>query len=137
RTQLAGWRWEVEAVRDPLVLDAFRQVPRHRFVSDALVTYAYEDRPLPIGYGQTISQPYIVAKMTEVVEPRKRHRALEIGTVGLPGCDTLAVSGRRLHHRDHRTPWCHGPRASRRAGAQECGGAGRRWVLRLARESAF
>jgi protein-L-isoaspartate(D-aspartate) O-methyltransferase len=80
RTQLAGWRWGVEAVHDPLVLEAFRQVPRHRFVSDALVPYAYEDRPLPIGYGQTISQPYIVAKMTELVEPRKGHRALEIGT---------------------------------------------------------
>jgi protein-L-isoaspartate(D-aspartate) O-methyltransferase len=80
RTQLAGWRWGVEAVRDPLVLEVFRQVPRHRFVADALVPHAYEDRPLPIGYGQTISQPYIVAKMTELVEPRKGHRALEIGT---------------------------------------------------------
>lgn len=78
--QLAGWNWGVEAVRDPLVLDSFRQVPRHRFVSDALVPHAYEDRPLPIGYGQTISQPYIVAKMTELVEPRKDYRALEIGT---------------------------------------------------------
>ena len=80
RTQLAGWRWGVEAVRDPVILDAFRQVPRHRFVSELLVPYAYEDRPLPIGYGQTISQPYIVAKMTELVQPRKGHRALEIGT---------------------------------------------------------
>ena len=80
RTQLAGWRWGVEAVRDPVVLDAFRQVPRHRFVSEALSPYAYEDRPLPIGFGQTISQPYIVAKMTELVLPRKGHRALEIGT---------------------------------------------------------
>jgi protein-L-isoaspartate(D-aspartate) O-methyltransferase len=80
RTQLAGWRWGVEAVHDPLVLEAFRQVPRHRFVADALVPHAYEDRPLPIGYGQTISQPYIVAKMTELVEPRKGHRALEVGT---------------------------------------------------------
>ena len=80
RTQLAGWRWGVEAVRDPLVLEVFRQVPRHRFVADALVPHAYEDRPLPIGYGQTISQPYIVAKMTELLEPKKDHRALEIGT---------------------------------------------------------
>jgi protein-L-isoaspartate(D-aspartate) O-methyltransferase len=80
RTQLAGWRWGVEAVRDARVLEAFGQVPRHRFVAAALVLHAYEDRPLPIGYGQTISQPYIVAKMTELVEPRKHHRALEIGT---------------------------------------------------------
>jgi protein-L-isoaspartate(D-aspartate) O-methyltransferase len=79
-TQLAGWRWGVEAVRDPVVLDAFRRVPRHRFVSETLSPYAYEDRPLPIGFGQTISQPYIVAKMTELVQPRKGHRALEIGT---------------------------------------------------------
>jgi len=45
-----------------------------------LVTYAYDDRPLPIGYGQTISQPYMVAKMTELLEPRGEHRVLEIGT---------------------------------------------------------
>jgi len=69
-----------EAVRDARVLEAFRQVLRHRFVAAALVPHAYEDRPLPIGYGQTISQPYIVGKMTELVEPRKDHRALEIGT---------------------------------------------------------
>ena len=80
RTQLATWSWGAEAVRNSLVLDAFRQVPRHRFVPDALVPHAYEGRPLPIGYGQTISQPYIVAKMTELLEPKKGHRALEIGT---------------------------------------------------------
>ncbi len=80
RTQLAGWRLGVDAVRDPIVLNVFRQVPRHRFVSEALVPYAYEDRPLPIAYGQTISQPYIVAKMTELLQPRKNHRVLEIGT---------------------------------------------------------
>ncbi len=80
RTQLASWRWGAEAVRDPRLLEASRQVPRHRFVAEQLVQHAYEDRPLPIGYGQTISQPYIVAKMTELVTPKKDHRALEIGT---------------------------------------------------------
>jgi len=81
RTQIAGSRWSgAEAVRDARVLEAFREVPRHRFVPAALVPLAYEDRPLPIGYGQTISQPYIVAKMTELVEPKKDSRALEIGT---------------------------------------------------------
>ena len=80
-TQIAGSRWAgAEPVRDARVLEAFRQVPRHRFVPAALVPHAYEDRPLPIGYGQTISQPYIVAKMTELVEPKKDCRALEIGT---------------------------------------------------------
>ncbi len=81
RTQIASLRWTgSEAVRDARVLEALRQTPRHRFVPAALVPYAYEDRPLPIGYGQTISQPYIVAKMTELLEPKKEHRALEIGT---------------------------------------------------------
>lgn len=80
RTQLATWDWGAEAVQNPLVLEAFRKVPRHRFVADALRIHAYEDRPLPIGYGQTISQPYIVAKMTELLKPKKGQRALEIGT---------------------------------------------------------
>jgi len=81
RTQIASPRWSAsEAVRDTRVLEAMRQTPRHRFVPTALVPHAYEDRPLPIGYGQTISQPYIVAKMTELLEPKKGQRALEVGT---------------------------------------------------------
>ena len=81
RTQIASQRWSgSEAVRDARVLQAMQQTPRHRFVPPALVPHAYEDRPLPIGYGQTISQPYIVAKMTELLEPKKEHRALEVGT---------------------------------------------------------
>jgi len=81
RTQIAASRWGgAEAVRDARVLEAFREVPRHSFVPAGLAPHAYEDRPLPIGYGQTISQPYIVAKMTELVEPKKDYRALEIGT---------------------------------------------------------
>jgi protein-L-isoaspartate(D-aspartate) O-methyltransferase len=81
RTQIASWRWTgSEAVRDARVLEAMRQTPRHRFVPAAEVSHAYQDRPLPIGYGQTISQPYIVAKMTELIEPKKGQRALEIGT---------------------------------------------------------
>ncbi len=81
RTQIASLRWSgSEAVRDTRVLEAMRQTPRHRFVPQELVPNAYEDRPLPIGYGQTISQPYIVAKMTDLLAPKKEHRALEIGT---------------------------------------------------------
>src|SRR5437879_9728867 len=80
-TQSASLRWSgSEEVRDARVLEALRQTPRHRFIPAALVPHAYEDRPLPIGYGQTISQPYIVAKMTELLEPKKEDRALEIGT---------------------------------------------------------
>ena len=81
RTQIATGRWTgSEAVRNPLVLDSLRTTPRHRFVAADLVAYAYEDRPLPIGYGQTISQPYLVARMTELLEPKAEHRILEIGT---------------------------------------------------------
>jgi len=81
RTQIASLRWtESEAVRDDRVLDAMRKIPRHRFVPAELVPYAYQDQPLPIGYGQSISQPYVVAKMTELLEPKKEHRVLEIGT---------------------------------------------------------
>jgi protein-L-isoaspartate(D-aspartate) O-methyltransferase len=81
RTQIATERWSgSEAVRDPRVLDSLRKTPRHRFVPAELVRYAYDDRPLPIGYGQTISQPYIVAKMTELLQPKGEHRILEIGT---------------------------------------------------------
>ncbi len=62
------------------VLHAMRTVPRERFVPDAVSPYAYENRPLSIGYGQTISQPYIVALMTQLLEPEPTHRVLEIGT---------------------------------------------------------
>ena len=81
RTQIATLRWtESEAVRNPRVLDAMRKTRRHRFVPAELLPYAYDDRPLPIGYGQTISQPYIVARMTELLEPKTEHQVLEIGT---------------------------------------------------------
>jgi protein-L-isoaspartate(D-aspartate) O-methyltransferase len=67
-------------VRDPRVLAAMRRVPRHRFVPAAWVAEAYEDHPLPIGEGQTISQPYIVALMTELLALRGGERVLEVGT---------------------------------------------------------
>jgi len=71
---------EARGVRDPAVLAAMRRVPRHEFVGPDLRDAAYEDHPLPIGYGQTISQPYIVAVMTELLHPRPEHTVLEIGT---------------------------------------------------------
>jgi protein-L-isoaspartate(D-aspartate) O-methyltransferase len=67
-------------VEDPRVLDAMRAVPRHEFVPAEQVDRAYENRPLPIGFGQTISQPYIVALMTELLEVQSHERVLEIGT---------------------------------------------------------
>ncbi len=66
-------------IRDPRVLEAFRHIPRHRFVEEALQGKAYGDTALPIGFGQTISQPYIVALMTELLQLRTGQRVLEIG----------------------------------------------------------
>lgn len=67
-------------VKDPRVLDAITRVPRERFVSDDLRIFAYENRPLPIGYGQTISQPLIVALMTEALLLTGNEKVLEVGT---------------------------------------------------------
>src|ERR1700688_4041763 len=75
RVQLAG-----RGIRDLRVLNAMRQVPRHEFVAEPLQQNAYEDHPLPIGEGQTISQPYIVAAMLEHLALRSIDRVLEIGT---------------------------------------------------------
>ncbi|MDD2389659.1 MAG: protein-L-isoaspartate(D-aspartate) O-methyltransferase [Desulfobacterales bacterium] len=71
---------EPRGINDPNVLAAFRKVPRHLFVSEALMDQAYGDYPLPIGEQQTISQPYIVAEMTQALELTKDDRVLEIGT---------------------------------------------------------
>lgn len=65
---------------DERVLDALGRVPRHAFVPENQRRYSYDNRPLPIGYGQTISQPYIVAVMTDLVRPEPGARVLEIGT---------------------------------------------------------
>jgi protein-L-isoaspartate(D-aspartate) O-methyltransferase len=67
-------------IRDPRVLDAMARVPRHEFVPEALRDESYADRPLPIEQGQTISQPYIVALMTQLARPGPGDRALDIGT---------------------------------------------------------
>ena len=70
-----------EGIHDERVLQALRDVPRHLFIDEALASRAYENTALPIGYGQTISQPYIVARMTEaLLAGRRLHRVLEIGT---------------------------------------------------------
>lgn len=71
---------ESRGVRDPRVLAAMREVPRHLFVPEAERPHAYEDRPLPIGRGQTISQPYVVALMTELLAPDAADVVLEVGT---------------------------------------------------------
>jgi protein-L-isoaspartate(D-aspartate) O-methyltransferase len=75
KTQLA-----TRGIKDPRVLAAMGKVPRHRFVEHALSSEAYNDHPLPIGHKQTISQPYIVALMTEALELKGNEIVLEIGT---------------------------------------------------------
>jgi protein-L-isoaspartate(D-aspartate) O-methyltransferase len=71
---------EDRGVRSPDTLRAMRATLRHMFLPPELQSRAYEDRPLPIGYDATISQPYVVALMTELMQPAKPHRVLEIGT---------------------------------------------------------
>lgn len=80
RDHLVKYYIEDEGVRDSEVLRAMYTVPRHEFVPDTLREHAYEDRPLPIGMGQTISQPYIVAYMTELLKVDNNSKILEIGT---------------------------------------------------------
>lgn len=67
-------------VKNRSVLEAIRRVLRHEFVPDRYKSQSYVDMPLPIGYDQTISQPYIVAYMTELLDPKKEHKVLEVGT---------------------------------------------------------
>jgi protein-L-isoaspartate(D-aspartate) O-methyltransferase len=80
RAAMVADQIERRGVDDPRVLQAMRDVPRHRFVPAGVQHLAYTDRPLPIGRGQTISQPYIVAYMSEALEVDRTHRVLEIGT---------------------------------------------------------
>jgi protein-L-isoaspartate(D-aspartate) O-methyltransferase len=80
RERMVSTQIEARGIHDYRVLEAMRKVPRHLFVGEALQDQAYGDFPLPIGEGQTISQPYIVAEMTQGLELTKDHRVLEIGT---------------------------------------------------------
>jgi protein-L-isoaspartate(D-aspartate) O-methyltransferase len=84
-------RLVAEGIRDRRVLDVMRQLPRHLFIDEALASRAYEDTALPIGQGQTISQPWVVARMTEaLIEARMPKRVLEIGTGSGYQCAVLA-----------------------------------------------
>jgi protein-L-isoaspartate(D-aspartate) O-methyltransferase len=80
REEMARNQIEARGITSPRVLAAFRQVPRHLFVSEALRDQAYGDYPLPIGEQQTISQPFIVAEMTQALDLGEDDRVLEIGT---------------------------------------------------------
>jgi protein-L-isoaspartate(D-aspartate) O-methyltransferase len=80
RARMVDWQIEARAVKDPNVLSAMRTVPRHVFVRSTEQRSAYNDNPLPIDYEQTISQPYIVAFMTDVLKLTRNSKVLEIGT---------------------------------------------------------
>ena len=80
RLRMVAEQIEAQGITDPAVLAAMRAVPRHRFMPEAERPLAYEDCALPIGNGQTISQPFIVALMTALIEPRPTMRVLEVGT---------------------------------------------------------
>ena len=87
RRRMVDGQIAARGVSDPRVLRAMRRVPRHRFVDASLAPDAYDDRPLPIGHGQTISQPYIVAYMTELLKLPDGAKVLEVGT----GCGYQAA----------------------------------------------
>jgi protein-L-isoaspartate(D-aspartate) O-methyltransferase len=80
RAEMIREQLRARDIRDPRVLDVMSRVPRHVFVPDEQRAGAYEDHPLPIGHGQTISQPYIVAFMTQALKVEADHNVLEIGT---------------------------------------------------------
>jgi len=96
RRRMVSEQIERRGVRDQRVLEAMRRVPRHLFVPLALTERAYEDHPLPIGEGQTISQPYIVAFMTEAARVSPGDRVLEIGTGSGYQAAVLSAIGARV-----------------------------------------
>jgi protein-L-isoaspartate(D-aspartate) O-methyltransferase len=93
-----------KGVEDELVLDAMNKVPRHLFVEQALQAQAYGDSPLPIGEKQTISQPYMVAFMTEALELKGREEVLEIGTGSGYQAAVLSCLARRVYTIERHTP---------------------------------
>jgi protein-L-isoaspartate(D-aspartate) O-methyltransferase len=86
-----------EGIKDSATLRAMREVPRHELVPAELRDEAYENHPLPIGFGQTISQPYIVGYMTEIVRPRRGMRVLEVGTGSGYQAAVLAATGAEVY----------------------------------------
>ncbi|HPY59379.1 MAG TPA: protein-L-isoaspartate(D-aspartate) O-methyltransferase [Methanospirillum sp.] len=102
REEMVNQQILARGIKDPLVLQAMRTVPRHLFVPAPYSREAYQDYPLPIGDGQTISQPYIVAVMTELLSPARGDRILEIGAGSgyqaavLAACGATVISIERI-----------------------------------------
>jgi protein-L-isoaspartate(D-aspartate) O-methyltransferase len=97
RLAMVSEQIEARGVKNPLTLEALREVPRHSFVPLAQSPFAYDDRPLPIGHGQTISQPFIVAYMTEILHPGPGKKILEIGTGSGYQAAILAATGAEVY----------------------------------------
>ena len=97
RLKMVASQIEARRIRDPLVLEAMRTVPRHLFVPPEYREQAYADHPLPLGQRQTISQPYIVALMTELVRPRPGIKVLEVGTGSGYQAAVLAACGAEVY----------------------------------------
>jgi protein-L-isoaspartate(D-aspartate) O-methyltransferase len=97
RERMVREQIEARGVRDPPTLAAMRKVPRHLFVAPSHAGEAYDDHPLPIGHGQTISQPYIVAFMTEALGLRGGERVLEVGTGSGYQAAVLAEIAAKVH----------------------------------------
>ncbi len=106
RSEMVRAQIEARGVKDPDVLDSMRAVPRHLFVPDVYRDAAYNDSPLPIGQGQTISQPYIVALMTELLEVGRGSRVLEIGTGSGYQAAVLAQMGVEVFSIEIKTALC-------------------------------
>jgi protein-L-isoaspartate(D-aspartate) O-methyltransferase len=106
REQMVSQQIEARGVKDPLVLEGMRTVPRHLFVPENYRDAAYNDTPLPIGDSQTISQPYIVALMTELLEVRAGQKVLEIGTGSGYQAAVLAAMGVEVHSIEIRQRLC-------------------------------
>ena len=96
RERMVREQLEKKGIRDARVLDAFRAVPRHIFVNPKDAEYAYDDRPLPIAEGQTISQPYMVALMTQAAEVAPGTKVLEVGTGSGYQAAILSAMGARV-----------------------------------------
>jgi len=97
REDMIRHQLEARGITDARVLEAMGQVDRHAFVTAHYAPHAYEDRPLPIGMGQTISQPYIVALMTQALELEPEHEVLELGTGSGYQTAILARLARRVY----------------------------------------
>jgi protein-L-isoaspartate(D-aspartate) O-methyltransferase len=104
REEMVLTQLERRGIRDPRVLEAMRKVKRHHFVEDAFRDRAYDDTPLPIDEGQTISQPYVVARMTSLLNVQPTDKVLEIGTGSGYQAAILAELGRKVYSIERHMP---------------------------------